>query len=375
METTAAKAPLVDAFEGSFETAECLPTGGGLPLGALLLGSGGDARDLRDSFAQGDVFAFDITLTFTNTDQSWGELHLWYSFGETGDYWTEPTGDGRGEVVVNFTGQGHITTEDFWANIGVDCWYGQITTPVPYRVEYAIAFAEGAVPSSQPVLVQVPEGATKLIVSGLALDGATPVTSHFRVFAPDDSLVCECGLNSNEEAAVVDLPGPGDYVVLVDHTEGGFVALALDAPPVAPLRALASRFEAFVLASSGGQAVSDSFPLDFPSTPLAVFGWVEPPGDPHGAPDVGAGRNLKMTLVNARGEVMRIAMGGFVNFHAAVPGAFAMQSWYPVGLPDDEWEFYFDHHAYAPGGHTVTVDAEMLRGDAVLYAIFYDRAS
>ncbi|HUR68693.1 MAG TPA: hypothetical protein VM370_05555 [Candidatus Thermoplasmatota archaeon] len=373
IETNAAKVPYSDHFEGAFATQECLPTGGGLPLGGFGLARGSKAFPLTEQFAQNDVFRYEVTMTFENTDQSWAELHLWNQFDSAGNYWNEPTSEGRGPVTLNFTGQGFIVNEEFFAGVGVDCWFGQVTTPIPFTIDVVITYAEGAVPSAQPVLLRVPEGATTLYANGLAVDASKPVTSHFRVFAPDDKLVCECSLQSREEVASLALPEPGDYVLLVDHAENGFLTFGLDAPASAPLRPLGSKQEAFVVASSDGGSVDETVQIVLNSTPLNVGSWVFAPGDVT-TPNAGLGHNVKLQLSNARGDVLRMGLVGYGTYHGSVPGIFTTNDWYAIPIEGD-WEFFQDHHAYTLGAHTVHVSAEQLRGDVVLFAAFYDRAS
>ena len=374
IQTTPAKAPYTQEFSGEFQPYQCMPTGGGLPLGGLGLAQGGQWFDVAEAFSANDVFSYEVTLTFTNTEQSWGELHLWHQFDQVGNYWTEPTSEGRGEIVLNFTGQGFILNAEPFALVGVDCWYGQVTSPLPYTISVSISFAEGAVPAQTPVLVTVPEGATRLFTSGLALDGAAPVESHYRVFAPDDSVLCECGLASDETLDVLELPAPGDYVILVDHTSNGFVAFGLDAPSPAPLQPLGTTFVEFVLASSDGGPVDETVSIDLPSTPLNMGTWVFAPGAFDGPPSVGAGHNVRVEVSNSRGVVLRNAMVGYLTYHAAAPGFFMTNDWFAIPL-DGEWEFFTDHHAFNVGQHTVTVQADQLRGEARMIAMLYDRAS
>lgn len=375
IQTNAAKSPFSDTFTGEFQPQTCTPAGGGLPLGGLGLARGSRSFEVSDVFAQHDVFRYDVTLTFTNTDPSWAELHLWNQFDDVGNYWNEPTSENRGETVLNFTGQGFIINDEFFAGVGVDCWFGQVTTPIPFTITVDITFAEGGVPSAQPVLVQVPEGATRLFVTGLATDGSKPVTSHFRLFAPDDSLVCECTLRSDQTSASVELlAGAGDYVLLVDHTENGFVALALDAPSPALLHPLGSRWESILLGASDGGSLDETKQITLNSTPLSLNAWVFAPGDMRGTPDTGVGHNVKISVANARGDVLRMSLVGYLTYHAAVPGAFATSRWYAIPI-DGDWEFYQDHHAYDLGAHTVTVHADSVRGVVTLFAQFYDRAS
>lgn len=372
IETNAAKAPYVNEFTGVYEPQECAPTGGGLPLGGLGLAQGGERFDVAEAFAQNDVYSYDVSLTWTNTDQSWAELHLWHRFDTVSNFWSEPTSEGRGEIVLNFTGQGFIVSEEILAMVGVQCWYGFVTQPIPFTIRVAIAFAEGAVPAQAPVLVRVPEGATRLFATGVALDPSQPVLSHYRVFGPDDALVCECALSSDEATDVLELAQPGDHVVLIDHTANGFLSFGLDAPAASSLVPLATELVVHPLAASEGGALDETITLDVPSTPLGMWAWVFAPGDAAGSPDAGAGHNMKITVANARGDVLRIAMAGYVTFHASAPGAFTTNEWMAIPM-DGEWEFFTDHHAYDLGPHLVTVKADAIRGEARLFAQHYVR--
>lgn len=372
IQTNPARAPYHEEFTGTYEPQECAPTGGGLPLGGLGLARGSQFFDLTDVFSQNDVFSYDVALTWTNTERSWGDLHLWHQFDGVGNYWNEPTNE-PGEKVINFTGQGFIVRDEFFAGVGVECWYGFVTQPIPFTISVTVTFAEGAVPAQVPVLLKVPDGATRLFATGVPLDASKPVLSHYRVFAPDDSLVCECAIASDAQTSALELPGTGDYVVLVDHTENGFVALALDVDSDDKLLPLETQFAAYPLASSaGGNALDETLSVDIPSTPLQMWAWVFAPGPVDGAPDLGAGKNLKITVTNGRGEVVRTSMAGYLTFHAAVPGVFITNDYYAVPV-DGDWEFFVDHHAYDLGAHTVRVQAEALRGEARLMALHYVR--
>ena len=363
-----------EQFTGEFQPQECLPTGGGLPLGGLGLARGGKFFDVGEAFAKNDVFRYDVTLSFENSDQSWAELHLWNQFDNAGNYWNEPTSDGRGQVILNFTGQGFIVNDDFFAGVGVDCWYGQVTDPIPFTIDLNVIFAEGAVPAAQPVLLKVPEGTMKLFASGVAIDASKGVTAHFRVFRPDDSLVCACSLLSAQQVSTVPLEAAGDYVILVDHSENGFLSFGLDKESADKLRPLAARFEQFPVASSDGGPIDETLQIKLNSTPLNMGGWVFAPGDIMGNPDVGAGHNVKVAVSNAHGDVLRMGLVAYGTYHASVPNMMTTNDWYAIPI-DGDWEFYQDHHAYDLGAHTVHVSAEQLRGVVMLFAQFYDRAT
>jgi hypothetical protein len=224
-----------------------------------------------------------------------------------------------------------------------------------------------------PVLLKVPEGATKLFVSGVALDDTQPVLSHYRVFGPNDELLCECALNSDETTDVFDLVAPGDHVVLVDHTANGFVSFALDVAPPALLVPLSQEIVEYPLtASDGGASLDETVPVDLPSTPLSMWAWVFAPGPVQGNPNGGAGHNVKITVANGRGDVLRQSMVGYLTYHASMPGIFTTNDWFAIPI-DGDWEFFVDHHAYDLGAHSVHVTADQMRGEAKLFAAHYQR--
>lgn len=371
MTTNPAKEPVTLDFTGEFQAQQCTPMGS-LPFGGLGLASPFASHDLSDAFSPGDVYAYHLELRFTNTDQSWAEIHLGYNLGGENDFWNEPTGDLRGEVVLSFEGQGYRLDADDPAFAFVACWYGSVTDPIPYTLTARFTFAEAAVPAQTPVLLSVPDNATRLFVRGVPLSEDKGVLSHYRVFAPDDSLVCECALGSDQETATLELPGPGDYVVLVDHTADGFVGFALDAPPAQALRPLEREWAVYsVHATDGTSPVDVLTPLDFPSTPLNVGAWVWPADLTEGAPGAGFGKGYSLTLSNARGDVLRQRMFGFVDYRVVAPGIWT-QSWYPVPVPG-EWEFFEDHHSFDVGAHEAHLVAEQFRGEAVVFAQHYVR--
>jgi len=55
-----------------------------------------------------------------------------------------------------------------------------------------------------------------------------------------------------------------------------------------------------------------------------------------------------------------------------VDGILWTNDWYPSPAPGD-WEFFTDHHAYAPGQHLVHVKSDALKGDVVLFEAHYVR--
>jgi hypothetical protein len=372
LRTTPARAPVTKVFDGEFEAAGCNPNGG-LPLGGLGLASSFDFYDLSDQFQAGDVYSYALSMTYNNTDGSWAELHLFDGLTPGGAFWTQPTGDKRGPVVMNFTGQGYHAKDDQpW--VGAACWYGQSTQAVPYRITLTLTFAQGAVPAGVPFLVKVPANATRLFVRGVAVNPEAGVLSHFRVFGPDDRLVCECALGSRMEASTLQLPaGGGGFVILVDHTSNGFVGLALDAPPEGDLAPLAVVGESYPIATSEGGAVNQDVKIEFKTVPLSVGAWVFPPsGFNVTTPDAGTGKALNLTLRNARGEVLHMAMASYATFSLSVPGAFTDIEWFPTPIPG-EWSFGQDHHSFAQGTQAAHLTAEMLRGQVVVFATHYAR--
>jgi hypothetical protein len=44
-----------------------------------------------------------------------------------------------------------------------------------------------------------------------------------------------------------------------------------------------------------------------------------------------------------------------------------------LGFWPNDWDRFVDHHAFAPGTHSVTVKSDVLRGEVVLYTRQYVR--
>lgn len=373
METSAAKAAVVREFTGAYEAQRCLPNGE-LPLGGLGLAEASDFHEFTGDVAVGDVLGYDIQMTYANSDASWADLHLGFNLGTANGYWTEPTSGSAGEVVMNFTGQAYRGSEDEIAFVTVDCWYGQVTEPIPYSIVVTLTFAEGAIPASLPVQVTVPAGATRLFVTSLPTgDGGTP--SHFRVFRPDDSVLCECALSSEDRTAGVPLDGAGEYVVLVDHTANGFVTLALDVPSDGIVTPLALEWvQHTVFSSDGSEGVDETTTITLPSVPLDMGAWVFAPEWESDAPfSMGAGKGYRLTVSSARGDVLRQVMPGHFTYRATAAPVLWTNDWFPIPL-GDEWEFTQDHHAFDRGDHAVRVEAEAFRGEVVVWARQYVRA-
>lgn len=330
------------------------------------LAAASDARrfwDLSEHLQVGDVFQYEISLGFQNTDASWAEIHPSFGIGNTLRNHDEPVGEVREPIVINWTGQSYRQSEDALAFLRLNCIYGLVRDPIPYALTVTFTFADSAVPAEAPVKVPVPEGATRLFVRGVAVDPTKGVNSHFRLFGPDDKLVCECALSSAADVATVDLEGPGDYVILVDHTANGFVSLALDAPATAPAEALPVEMAHIPLFTLDGKAgVDETVEIELPTVPLLMHAFVITPD----GSSPGAGKKTSLQVANDRGEVLRIAWGG----HLTMPMDEGM-IW--MGVWPADWEYEVDHHAYAPGKHVAHLQAEALRGQVFLMVNQYVR--
>jgi hypothetical protein len=234
-----------------------------------------------------------------------------------------------------------------------------------YHLTIHIEFAEDVVPASFPVLIHVPDNATKIYATGVPFDYHV-VTSHYRIFRPDDSEMGSFALDSNEKVHAVDVEKGGDYVVYADHTENGFLRIGLDVPPVDDkivlLRATLTRDVDFDVSADQQTTLTKQFELK--RMPLEMFAWVEPP-----AQGPGQGHNVRITITNGHGTVLQESLASFVDADVAGQG----QLW--SGLPDPQatWSFNIDHHAYAPGPHTIVVKADTLRGVVVHYMKVYLR--
>lgn len=363
LETNPARAPERLEVKGTYNATECSYLGNLNPTMPSWR-----HIDLSALFEPGDVYAYSLNLTWTNTDQSWGDVHLFYGIGGKNGYNEGSTARERGPLSAHFTGQGYRLDDDDPAWAAVACWYGQVTTPLDYTLTVEITFAQDAVPAETAIAVVVPPDATRLLVAGVPVDPARGVLSHYRVFGPDDGLLCECALSSADQASALRLPGPGEYVVLVDHTDNGFVSLALDAPPTRELRALNVEWSLIPLLRAEGGAVDEVVELEIPTVPLGLYMSAAPAGRETGA---ALGKGIEVHVENARGLVVSVRWEGFASYRLVTPSSWH-QMWFPMPLPGD-WAYEIDHHAFEAGAHRATVKAEALRGEVALGYITYQR--
>ena len=365
VKTNPAKPPVTVDLSGKFSPGDCR----GLNFGTIepVLAAASVPRrvhDLSEHLAVGDVFQYEIALSFQNKDTSWGEIQAYYGIGSTVRATEEPTHAERGPVVVNWTGQGYRASEDDLAFVAVSCFVGLVTEPIPYTLTVKLTFADAAVPAEAPMRVPVPEGATRMFVRGVPLDPAKGVMSHFRLFHEDDTLLCECALSSAQEVATVEVQGGTELVLLVDHTDNGFVGVAFDAPGAEPLEALTTEWVIVPVVAGDGGPVDQTVEVDLPKVPLFLHAAVMGPED--GTP--GGGRKTSIDLTNGRGQPLRVAWGGHVAMRLDDQGR---QAW--LGFWPGDWDYAVDHHAFAPGKHVAQVKADALRGEVVLLTRQYVR--
>lgn len=360
--TNAARAPVTLDLSGEFGPTDCR----GLQFGdleeALAAASRpGRFHDLSESLLVGDVFAYNVTFSFANAPENWAEIQLHFGLGSTLRAFEQSTRE-TPEVLVTYEGQGFRASEEDLAWIHLRCGASLMQRPIPYTLTVTLQFAEGAVPAEAPMLLPVPEGATRLVVRGVAVDPAEGVMSHFRLFAPDDTLVCECALSSADEAAVVELPGPGAYVLLVDHTSNGFVSVALDAPAEAEMEALGSEWVETVIFSLDGGPVDQTVDVVLDRVPLLMMAFAMPKDQ------AGVGKATDLVVTNVRGQPLHVAWPGHVTWYDPAMDGVAF-----LGFLPGEWAEEVDHHAFAQGVHQATLTSEEFRGDVLLVTRQYVR--
>lgn len=358
--TNAARAPIELDFSDVYRPQDCRGLNMG-PLETVLQQASVHRRmhDLTEHLRVGDVFQYEIRMSFENTQDNWGAIHPGFGIGNTITFHED---DVDGAVEIVWQGQALRASEDDPAFVLVQCWYGAMTRDIPYTLTVRLSFAQDAVPAETPFLLPVPEGATRLFVRGVPMDESRGVLSHFRLFGSDDALLCECALNSNQEAQVIPLEEAGDHVLIVDHTDNGFVSVAFDVPPTEPMRPLeVAWFQTLVLKAEGGP-VNELVALDLGTVPLHMDSYVL-------SSDGGMGQATMLTLTNARGTVLRSGWAGHVTFSDTMGG----YGW--LGLPSatGEWVQEVDHHAFLPGAHEAHVEADFLRGDVWLVTRQYVR--
>jgi hypothetical protein len=365
--TNPAKAPVVLDLSGEVGPTDCRPLQFGQQEGQLAAVS--NARrfhDLSGEVAVGDVFAYEIRMAYVNAPDNWAEIHPSYGIGSTIVAHDEPTGEVTEPIEIVWTGQAYRANDEDPAFVAVRCDFGLLKEPIPYELTVKLTFAEAAVPAESPMRLSVPEGATRLFVTGVPVDAGRGVLSHFRLFAPDDTLVCECALGSSDAVRIVDLEVAGEYVLLVDHTDNGFVSVALDVPPEAPLAAMESEWVWTEVLRADGGAVDERVEVDFPRVPLFLDAIVLARETQGG----GAGQATGIVLANGRGEVARFAWGGHWTMTSPTgPGSM----WLGIPSLTGAWERAVDHHAFAPGSHEAHVTSDFLRGEVWLLTRHYVR--
>lgn len=356
----APRPPETRSFTGTFEAQDCGPGGAG-----FLAGNPWRSHDFTDMFRPGDVVDLYVTLKWTNTDTSHGDVHLFVNTPGPGYFNSTGTDAQRGEIVDNWH------TQILWsgaegntASAGPACFFGVAAEPIAYTLDVRASYAANAIAAQTPFLVNVPDDATQLRLTGLPT-GEAPVSAHWRVFAPDDTLVGEFALNSNEASDAAPVPGGGAYVVLVDHVENGFVALGADAPladdSMTQLEFGFNGVEIFRSDTPG--PVDASVPFNLPRVPLTLFVWADAAGDD----PVGASRALTFSVEGPRGLVLEWAQGGWVS----APGPNG-RVWQPLPVPG--WQdITYDHHALAVGDHTANVQADNFRGSLTFFWVSYLR--
>lgn len=365
--TNPARAPVTLDFSDAFSPQDCRPLNFGDLEDAALQEVSRHRRLhlLADQLQVGDVFQYEIHMSYTNAADNWAEIHPRYGLGNTILEHEESTAEANGEVVIHWLGQSYRASDDDPAFLVVECEIGQFTQPIPYTLTITFTFGDSAVPAETPLLVPVPEGATRMFVRGVAVDPEEGVLSHFRLFGPDDAMLCECALGSNMEVATVPVT-PGEHVILVDHTSNGFVSLAFDAPPTAELRALEAEWVETQVLAATGEAVDTIVTIDLPRVPLFMEAFVRA-RDSEG----GLGQQTSLVLTNERGEPLRIGWGGHLTFDDGQGGT----AW--LGIPNTgggaSWFHVIDHHAFAPGAHQAQVKADFLRGEIYLLTRQYVR--
>lgn len=223
--------------------------------------------------------------------------------------------------------------------LAVRCEDGSAVSQVKVGVSVTLRWVENVTAPEVPYLLTVPEGARTLALRPFRIANAS-VIAHFTLLRADGSLLGHYGLNSYEAAQLVDLPGPGRYVLHVDHVLGGFVQAALDAPG-GGLEPLPLQVVDLPLREGPGQASAT-----IPAGSLSVMPWFEPPA-------AGPARwtGASVVLDGERGKVLEWLPEDHVAILPA-PGA----RWAPLGL--SEREFAWDHHAVVPGAASVLVEGE-----------------
>ncbi len=338
-------------FAGEYAPEDCTTI-----LASDVVGDRFRYHDLTGDLEAGDAVVLNVTFTYSNTDQNFADLHL--STGVPGQsyYFSESVGDRRGEIVQSFEYQfSYAGGPDAWAFVGVDCWWAANVQTISYALTVRLTFGEGVIPAGSPHLVRVDANVTELRVTGAPAAPGVVVTGHYRVFDPADRLLGEFALNSDEAFDAVRAPTPGDYVIIVDHSENGMLALGADARPADPeVRILDVAWQPTTdLVTTAPGPVDETVTVEIPRVPLRISPWVRPAEG-----GAALGKKITIDIDGPKGRVWHRQLPTYVGADLSRLGRTG------TVLPGpDPWESTYDHHALALGTHTVAIRADAFQGE------------
>lgn len=198
--------------------------------------------------------------------------------------------------------------------VGMELQNGKIVHPdgVRYELHYELHFPGNVLAPGIPYVVNVPEGATSLILESEPLVGDEHITSDLVIFAPDDTLVQYVHHNDiATETLRVAVSRPGDYVLYAQHYHGGFLRIETDVQnPNWQARALEPIVVEEVAVSGAAPAPSGrpaSGSIDIGGPILDIDGWIRNSGP------AGGGADAEFAVVNSDGDYHVLALSGQVD--------------------------------------------------------------
>ncbi|MHB8604464.1 MAG: hypothetical protein ACYDCK_04345 [Thermoplasmatota archaeon] len=354
-------------LKGTFNATDCT-----VPVANFFspqLGSGQyQPFDLKKYFEAGDTFDMNETMTWTNTASDAADLHLFSFLPTDSFYHTAPTYGTTGPVTIMYDAQQAWPNDatNAYAWVGAVCFYATNAQPIDYTITLTITYLRGIAPAHTPVLLHVSQNVTELIASEVGITPAARVTAHYRIFDPDDKLLGSFALHSDGSAVRIPVKANGDYVLLVDHSENGYVAIGANAPPADNemifLKTQWAQKPLVNVEQPGPAAITATFVL--PRVPLTLYVYPAPAAQS----GVALLHNFDLKVKGPLGPVEDDAIPGEAILHLPICNSACY-----FGLPIPGWGYSYDHHALAAGEHTVNVNADEFSGSVYVSMMSYLR--
>lgn len=120
------------------------------------------------------------------------------------------------------------------AEVGVEVTNGKLVSSMDYTLNVTFRYADNVVTPYHPYAIEVPEGATGLVLESAKAGGGEHIHSKFLLIGPDDNLVRQVTYNDlaiASESVLIPVDQAGEYIFYAPEMRGGFLTVSADAPP------------------------------------------------------------------------------------------------------------------------------------------------